>query len=319
MTESVVTGPLRRVAGALAFGQDGRPRAVYRAVAPLLVAIVGLIVGDTVEASLTVDAPVLRISVESVVAAAVTLSGLAVTARVLDGRSLADYGFARTRRWLRNVGVGGLAGVMTVVVAFGLGTATGSIRVIEVAVIAELPTLLPILVAAVVPFVAVSALEETVLRGAVLTNVAEGFAARSFAPTAALGAAWLISTAVFAALHGPLGVQPSGASLIGMVVVWTAAGGLLGLAYLLTGELALPIGLHTGINWAANYLLLGTAEPTLVRVAYQENPLWHPMAGLPLLAGLVLAGCLVTGYVIRSRDELELQRSILRRPEKQRE
>ncbi|QIB76038.1 CPBP family intramembrane metalloprotease [Halogeometricum borinquense] len=315
MTGPSVVGLIRQAATTLTFGKDERPRAVYRAIAPLLVAIVGLIAGNAVATLLTSEGSEAAQVVESIAAAVVVLSGLAVTAHYFDGRSLVDYGFKQTRKWAVNAIVGGLAGVTAVSIAFGIGMATGSFHVVEVVSVGDVPSLLPALAVAMVSFVAVSVLEETVFRGAVLTNVAEGLATRSLGTPAALGGAWLISTVVFGVLHGPLASLPSGATQIGMFVVWTTAGGVFGVAYLLTGELALPIGLHTGVNWAANYLFLGTAEPTLFRVEFQNRALWHPIAGLPLLTGLVLAVCLIAGYTWQ-RNDLGLHEPILQASEK---
>lgn len=315
MTGSTVAGRIRRAATRMIFGEDGRPRAVYRATVAVFIGIVGLFVGDAATTLPPIEGGELELVVQSVASAVAVVSGLAVTAHYFDHRPLADYGFKQTRGWVVNVIVGGFAGVTVVGVAFGVGMGAKSIRVVEAASVADVFSLLPALAVAMVSFVAVGVLEEVVFRGAVLTNIAEGVATRSINTTTALGSAWLVSSLIFGVIHGPLGHLPSGASRLGMFIVWTTAGGVLGLAYLLTGQLALPIGLHTGVNWAANYVFLATAEPAVVQIEFRNRALWHPMAGLPLLAGWGVAVGLIMGYVAWQRGSLRPHKSILQATE----
>jgi membrane protease YdiL (CAAX protease family) len=94
-------------------------------------------------------------------------------------------------------------------------------------------------------FVWVAVLEELLFRGFVFQRLVEGIGATT---------ALLLMAALFAIAHwGNPGMQ-------GTTEFWasidTALGGiLLGLAYLRTGSLALPIGIHFGWNWIQGSLL----------------------------------------------------------------
>jgi hypothetical protein len=71
---------------------------------------------------------------------------------------------------------------------------------------------------------------------------------------------------------------------------------LFGLAYLLTGELALPVGLHLGINYVSGNVLgiAGIANmegvPSLFVLEATTKGLWAPASGVPMMLALSL-GC----------------------------
>jgi membrane protease YdiL (CAAX protease family) len=94
-------------------------------------------------------------------------------------------------------------------------------------------------------FAWVAMLEELLFRGFVFQRLVDGVGAR---------AALLLTAALFALAHwGNPGME-------GSTLVWasidTALGALLlGVAYLRTGSLALPIGIHFGWNWVQGTLL----------------------------------------------------------------
>jgi membrane protease YdiL (CAAX protease family) len=94
-------------------------------------------------------------------------------------------------------------------------------------------------------FLWVAVLEELLFRGFVFQRLIDGIGA-----TAAL----LVMGVLFAAAHwGNPGMD---SSTIAVATVDTVLGAvLLGLAYLRTGSLALPIGIHFGWNWAQGSLL----------------------------------------------------------------
>jgi hypothetical protein len=94
-------------------------------------------------------------------------------------------------------------------------------------------------------FTWVAVLEEVLFRGFVFQRLVDGIGAY---------AALLIMAALFAVAHW------DNPGMDGSTMVWatidTVLGAiLLGLAYLRTGSLALPIGIHFGWNWAQGSLL----------------------------------------------------------------
>jgi len=106
--------------------------------------------------------------------------------------------------------------------------------------------------------------------GVVLTNAAEGLSSRGVNPTRAVAGAWAVAVLLFAMKHRP--------EELGRVVNLLLALGVYGLLYVHTGELALSIGVHTGVNYAGNTLLaspsLAAERPTLLSAT-------NSLSGLP--------------------------------------
>lgn len=113
---------------------------------------------------------------------------------------------------------------------------------------------------------------------------------------------------LFALVHAPASTVPGDASLAGMLAVWGLAGGLLGVAYVLTGRLAAPVGGHFAFDLAGNNLLFapsgaGLALPTVVRTTVEGPALFHPIEGLPMVVALLVGYALAGGWwLVRRRD-----------------
>lgn len=172
-------------------------------------------------------------------------------ARYLDRRPLADYGFSASGRWFLDVVVGLVAVFVGFGVWLGLGTLWGWA---EIELTASAPSgtfaigLLTLLIA-----VALNAgVQETVFTGLLIKNGAEGLATRGISPTRAVIGAWVVAALLFAWIHNP--------SAPGQVVTLLIGLALYGLLYVHTGELALPIGVHTGVNYTGGVLI---SSPTL--------------------------------------------------------
>lgn len=236
---------------------------------------------------------------------ALTLNGAAlsaavvVAARFLDRRHLVDVGLWLNPGWWRDLGVGAAIGVGLIGGVFLVGVGLG---VYEATLDPGAPGDSPVaawvlLVAATMAAVAVY--EELLLRGYLLTNLAEGFTA-AVGRSAAVGAAGLVSSVAFGLFHG---VNP-GASTLGLVTI-TLAGGLLALGYVYTGGLALPVGLHT--TWNLTHVLLGlpvsgvelgvrlvATEPRGAEVVH--GGAFGPEGGVLGLAATGLGAVAVVGY-----------------------
>ena len=233
--------------------------------------------------------------------------GLVVTAAVmpvglfLDRRQLSDYGLGLDRQWLIDCGVGLFVGAaaMTAVVAFGV--AGGWIVVVGPGLSADAMGLFGLLVAV---FIVVGVYEELLIRGYLLTNLAEGF--RWFSVVdhrLAVVLATLLSSGVFGALHA---TNPN-ATLLSTAVI-SAAGVMLALGYLYTGELAIPIGVHitwnifqglvyglpvSGIELPVTLVATTSRQPTVV-----SGGAFGPEAGLLGLFGVAAAAF---GILVYSR------------------
>jgi membrane protease YdiL (CAAX protease family) len=130
-------------------------------------------------------------------------------------------------------------------------------------------------------YVAVAVNEELITRGYPFQRLVQG-----------LGAPWglAIFAAIFALLHwanpGMVGATRAWATL---TIALSAV--LLGLAYLRTGSLALPMGIHLGWNWVQGSLLgfgvSGTADfPGLLTPVFAGKPTWVTGGAFGLEASL---------------------------------
>lgn len=153
---------------------------------------------------------------------------------------LSSVGSDLRTRWLREVVVGALIGTGAMLVIVGLIAAAGGVRL-------ELnPTrAFGAATYGLYAFLFASLLEETLFRGFLFQRLVNGTSARVA----------LISFALlFAFAHwGNPGME--GATLLWATLDTALGAVLLGLAYLRTRSLALPVGVHLGWNWAQGHLL----------------------------------------------------------------
>jgi membrane protease YdiL (CAAX protease family) len=176
-------------------------------------------------------------------ALAVILS-IFLAARFLDRRRFSDLGLRMDRRWWLDCGFGFFLGALLMAVIFLVERAAGWIEVTSTFdTTGPLPFGVSILFMLVV-FGLVGFYEEAFSRGYGLKNLAEGLNLPFLGPRRAVVAAWLISSVFFGVGHA---MNPH-ASLISTLGV-TAAGLQLGLGYVLTGRLGIPIGLHFSWNF----------------------------------------------------------------------
>jgi hypothetical protein len=89
-------------------------------------------------------------------------------------------------------------------------------------------------------------------------------------------------------------------------------GGLFGVAYLLTGQLALPMGLHLGVNYALlNVFGIGSEAlagvPSVLAVESTATGLWSPSRGLPILIATLAGYVLVIAWIRVRRGTLAIR------------
>ena len=158
----------------------------------------------------------------------------------LRRQSLASVGLALNARWLRHVLIGTVVGTAMMLVVVGLIYAAGGV------IFAINPThSMNALVAAAWTFACVALMEEILFRGFVFQRLLDGIG---------VAGAQVLVAVLFAVAHsGNPGME--GATLYWATLDTALGALLLGFAYLRTGSLALPIGLHFGWNWAQGALL----------------------------------------------------------------
>ena len=170
---------------------------------------------------------------------------------LLDRRTLADFGLGLDGQWWRDAGFG---------LALGLGLPTavlaGQLAVGWTAITSVLPTttggtfglastgaVVGLLL--LIPFFVVQATaEEILVRGYLLTNLAEGGAGAAGKTVSTVGAT-VLTGALFGLLHW---TNPS-ATLLSVANI-TLYGVLLGACYVLTGRLGVACGFHVAWNYA---------------------------------------------------------------------
>jgi hypothetical protein len=149
-------------------------------------------------------------------------------------------------------------------------------------------------------------------RGYHLLNLAEGLNLPNISPTNALLVAWLLSSSLFGVLHA-FNPNATAISTFNLMV----AGLFLGLGFVLTRSLAIPIGLHitwnffqgnvfgfpvSGTNAGATFIAVQQGGPDLL-----TGGAFGPEAGLIGLAAIALGTALTVGYVRMFYGEVRLQ------------
>ena len=158
----------------------------------------------------------------------------------LRGEPLWSVGLRLDTRWFKEVVAGTLLGIGTAVLVVGLIFAIGGVR-FEMDPARSAVTLL----IGVYVFLFVALLEENLFRGFIFQRLLDGIG---------IWPAQIALAGLFALSHwGNPGMQGSTEIVASLDLFLGAV--MLGLAYLRTRSLALPVGLHLGWNWTQGHLL----------------------------------------------------------------
>lgn len=244
------------------------------------------------------------------------LLALVVLARYLDRRRPSDYGFNFSLRWGLDAFAGLACGTGLVALAFGVAYRQGTITVVDVMAPGHVDSLAVSISVVIIGWILVGFWEETLFRGLVLKNAAEGLAARGLSPKAAVFGAWFSSSLIFGVFHGPFGSNPGTNSIVYALAMTVVLGGLFGWAYLLTEELGFSMGLHIGINLADANLFFGSpnaAVPTLFRVerSVSSSPVqFQSVEPAVIIPTFIVGYLLVAGYFYLRHDSLPIRYTI---------
>src|SRR5574338_920839 len=174
--------------------------------------------------------------------------GLALTfaiSRFIDKRRFADYGFHVDADWWIDLCFGLALGAILVIGAVMTMLSSVWIVLNNVSITNLGVPFAVALAIKVISMAAVGVNEELTFRGYQLRNLAEGLTC--FGPRMAIGLAMLLSSIIFGLLH-LINELAGGAWTSPLATLNLILGGcMLSLPYLLTGELAISIGLH--ITW----------------------------------------------------------------------
>jgi membrane protease YdiL (CAAX protease family) len=241
------------------FFADGRLRALWRlgiqyaafwvlvqlyltlfVVAWLLAA--GRNVSGGLDASVASLSPALPLF-SSVAGLSATVLTVWLASRFLDRRPFSDFGFHLGAGWWLDLLFGMVLGALLMTTVFMVELGFGWVRV--TGALETYGTDAPFAVSMLLPiaaFLCIGFYEETLSRGYQLKNSAEGLNYPSLGPRGAVLLAWVLTSVFFGALHAD---NPNATPISTLNII--LAGLMLGLGYVLSGELAIPIGLH--ITW----------------------------------------------------------------------
>ncbi len=240
-------------------------------------------------------------------------------ARVVDRRPFADYGLHVSTTWWLDLCFGLLLGSALMALIFLGEWLAGWATIVDVW--RSEPASLPFWVVFLAPFtlyLVVAIAEEVLTRGNQIINLVEGLAPLGYIP--AVFVAWLLSSVIFGLLH-----------LFNPHVTWvsianlTLMGCMFGLGFVLTGELALPIGLHLTWNLVQGNLygfpVSGKMQyaTTVIAVEQHGPELWTggafgPEAGLLGILATVAGMAAIVGWVKWRYGDLSLGRLRVKLP-----
>jgi membrane protease YdiL (CAAX protease family) len=297
------SAPLRLLR-ALFWNEDGQ-----RARAPwlILIPVVGAFATMTIVELALADSG-MALSVQhalwNAAAAFAAIALIVLSRRYLGARSLADYGLRFDRRWRTDLNAGLAIGIVGVTIPFVVGIALGWLEIAQVLSRGEL-ALLPGIAVAVFAFTWVGLWEELTMRGVFLCSTADGLR-RWLSPPRAIAAAIGLSGLVFGVGHlAHTGVSP-------LLLTWVFAGMVFGVIYVLSGSLALPIGIHITFNLAANAIFARTDRAggehysTLTRVDVDPDLAFLQYGGLLDIAAFASVLLLSVGWLWRSQGDLTI-------------
>ena len=301
----------------------GRPRAlwrlllqywVYDVTVPLLATLLTaawLMAGSgrgigSFDSSFLAGSPALPL-IGSVAALMGVLLSVWLAGRLLDRRSFADFGFHLGGGWWLDLFFGMALGalLMTAIFIVELGLGWITVTAAFLSLVPGMPFAIAILLPTTV-FLCVGVYEELFARGYQLRNAAEGLNLPVVGPRNAVLLAWVLSSGFFGYLHA----NNPNATLFSTFNV-ALAGLMLGFGYVLTGELAIPIGLHVTWNFFQGAVFgfpvsgLSVGGATFLSLDQGGPVLWTggpfgPEGGLLAPAAMV-AGILLTALWVRLR------------------
>jgi uncharacterized protein len=285
----------------------------------LLASSGGQVSSGGLDALVVPDSPALPL-VSGVAGLVVAILTVWLAGRFLDRRSFSAFGFHLGAGWWLDLFFGMVLGALLITVVFLVELGLGWV---EVTGAFEAQGGAPFVISMLFPivtFLCVGVSEETVFRGYQLKNAAEGLNYRSLGPRGAILLAWVLSSIFFAVLHAD---NPNATPISTLNII--LAGLMLGFGYMLSGELAIPIGLHFTWNLFQGTVYgfpvsgFGAFGPTLLTTREDGPGLWTggsfgPEGGLLVPAVMLLGMSLVALWTRLRTGKVSLHTPIAENP-----
>lgn len=283
--------------------EERRLRTGWRFIAHLLVLAAGYFLSDALLQMVTAGLREAGIAFAPVIyflgTALAFLLFYRLIARWIDRRSFSDYGFHLDRKWWMDLGFGMALGGLLMGLIFLVERLLGWVEVTGYISTGGSSRLFLVgMAVALAQFTMVSVQEELVSRGYMMRNFAEGMNLRWLGPRAGLLISYAFTSSIFGLMHF---ANPN-ASLVSTFYLMVA-GLFLGLGFLLTGELAIPLGLHLTWNFfqgnVFGFPVSGVQSGFTVIEIVQRGPdawtggVFGPEAGLIGLAAILLGSGLM--------------------------
>jgi membrane protease YdiL (CAAX protease family) len=238
----------------------------------------------------------------------------------LDKRPIADYGFHLNKAWWSDLGFGLALGTLLLLGAFVLELWMGWVKVTGTLATAPGQPLAAMIAAGLVAVVFVAIQEEVIWRGYPIKNLVEGLNSRLISPAWATALAVLISSLLFGLAHAG---NPNATTLSTVNIMIFAA--LFAAAYALTGQLALPIGLHFAWDFIqgfvfgvavdasqwGSFLVLAEGEPN---VRLWTGLPYGTEGGLLGTSAFVLGFLMTAAWVRLRRGSIRVHPSLIQTP-----
>jgi membrane protease YdiL (CAAX protease family) len=230
---------------------------------------------------------------------------------ILDRRKFVDFGFHFSRQWWQDLGFGLALGAILMLLIFVIELSAGWIT-IQDTFRAIGNSFLSSWLAALVGFMSVGIYEEMLFRGYHVRNLVEGLNWKILGSRSALWIGYILSSSIFGLAHAT-NPNATWVSTLNLVL----AGLFLGLGFVLTGELAIPIGLHITWNFfqgnVFGFPVSGSKSGASVINILQGGPdlltggAFGPEAGFVGIFAILIGSIITILYVRKTRGEVRMR------------
>ena len=234
----------------------------------------------------------------------------------LDRRKLSEIGFHFNKSWWRDFIFGLFLGLISFGLLFAVELMAGWVTITGVfQSAANNQSILNNILQYGIIFFCVGIYEEILGRGYIMRNLAEGLRGRFLNSKQALIAAYILSSLVFSLMHF---LNPNSGALSTLFL--TVAGLQLGLGYLITGSLAIPISLHMAWNISEG-VIFGfpvsgvTVSSSIFSIKQGGSDIvtggaFGPEAGIMGLAAIVFGCAMILLWIRLTRGSIKLDTSL---------